>query len=79
MSKNTSFVLGAHFDAFIQAAVESGHYASATEVVREALRDFETQKNKETWVQKALNEGLASGRAKPGVFKRLRARHARRR
>ncbi len=79
MSKNTSFVLGAHFDDFIQAAVESGQYASATEVVREALRDFEVQKKKEAWVHEALAEGLASGRAKPGVFKRIQAKHTRRR
>ena len=79
MSKNTSFVLGEHFDRLIQAQVEGGQYASATEVVREALREFEAQKRKEAWVEEALAIGVASGRAKPGLFKRIRAKQGRRR
>ena len=79
MSKNTSFVLGEHFDRLIQAEVEGGEYASATEVVREALRVFEAQRKKQAWVEQALAAGVASGRARPGVFKRIRAKSARRR
>lgn len=78
MSKNTSFVLGEHFDRFIKSQVEGGGYSSATEVVREALRELEAQAKKQAWVEEALAVGAASGRATPGVFKRLRAKRGRR-
>lgn len=78
MSKNTSFVLGEHFDRLIQTQLKSGRYASATEVVREALRHFEAEKEKEAWVEEALAAGVASGRARPGVFRRVRAKQGRR-
>ena len=38
--------LGKHFEEMIRAKVESGLYANASEVVREALRRFEIQDEK---------------------------------
>jgi hypothetical protein len=40
MAKTTSFVLGDELNAFIQQQVESGAFASASEVVREALTEY---------------------------------------
>jgi antitoxin ParD1/3/4 len=75
MAKNTSILLGEHFEAFISQQVETGAYASASEVVREALRNMESQKRKEEGLLAALDAGLASPRAMPGTFKRIRAKH----
>lgn len=78
MAKNTSFVLSEELDSFIREQVEGGAYSSASEVVREALERFADEKHKEAVLLAALDRGLASGRAKPGVFARVRKRHARR-
>lgn len=39
----SSFTLGAHFESFIKGQVNSGRYASASEVVRDSLRLLEEQ------------------------------------
>ena len=75
MAKTTSFILGEHFEAFVQRKVESGAYASASEVIREGLRVLEQEEEKERALYRELDGALASGRAKPGVFKRLRKKH----
>jgi len=41
MVKNTSFVLGDHFDSFVSAQIEAGRYANATDVIRSGLRMLE--------------------------------------
>jgi antitoxin ParD1/3/4 len=38
--------LGKHFEEFIRTQVETGRYANASEVVREALRRYEIQEEK---------------------------------
>ena len=43
MARNTSVVLSDHFNDFITQAVESGRYASASDVVRAGLRMLEQQ------------------------------------
>ena len=37
----SSYALGKHYEAFIKKLVESGRYASASEVVRAAMRGLE--------------------------------------
>jgi antitoxin ParD1/3/4 len=64
-------------DQFITAKVEAGDYANAGEVVRAALRLLEKEEQeydeKMVALRTAIDEGLASGIAEPGVFERLDA------
>ncbi len=73
MAKTTSFVLGEELNEFIQQQVESGAFASASEVVREALTELAERTRREQEFYAALDQGLGSKRAKPGVFARVRA------
>ena len=41
MPKNTSFILGEHFDAFVAGQIDAGRYANATDVIRSGLRLLE--------------------------------------
>jgi antitoxin ParD1/3/4 len=54
---STSLTLSPHWDQFIQSEVQSGRFASASEVVRAALRELE-DKNKRL---EALRANLAEG------------------
>ncbi|MFZ4072142.1 MAG: type II toxin-antitoxin system ParD family antitoxin [Caulobacterales bacterium] len=54
---NTSLTLGPHWEKFVKREVASGRYASASEVVRAALRELEERGKK----LKALREHLAEG------------------
>ncbi len=62
MAKNTSILLGDHFEKFIHNEVSSGRYGSASEVVRTALRMLETEEQKKTALIKALIRGEQSKR-----------------
>jgi antitoxin ParD1/3/4 len=62
MAKNTSILLGDHFEKFISREVLSGKYASASEVVRTALRILETEEEKKSALIKALINGEKSKR-----------------
>ncbi len=61
MSKNTSILLGDHFNKFIIHEVESGRYSSASDVVRSALRLLEIEENKIKWLRNELEIGEKSG------------------
>jgi antitoxin ParD1/3/4 len=61
MAKHTSIILDDHFEAFVREEVESGRYATVSEVVRDALRRLEERKRHRVAVLKALEEGEASG------------------
>ncbi len=63
MPKNTSMTLGEHFDGFIANQINEGRFASASEVVRAALRMFEDNEIKIVALRKLLEEGELSGTA----------------
>jgi antitoxin ParD1/3/4 len=75
MPRTTSFALGTELDTFVREQVASGAYDSASEVVRDALTRLASERRKEAAVLAALDHGLASGRARPRVFARIRRRH----
>jgi len=52
--------LGKHFEEFIRKQVESGRYANASEVVREALRLYEDNEIKLERLRAKIAEGMAS-------------------
>ena len=62
MAKNTSVLLGDHFEKFINREVSSGKYGSASEVVRTALRILESEEEKKAALIKALIKGEKSKR-----------------
>lgn len=68
MSKNTSFSLGEHFTAFIDAEIATGRYASASDVVRASLRLLEERETQLATLRAALMEGEESGVATPFDF-----------
>ncbi|WP_150295062.1 type II toxin-antitoxin system ParD family antitoxin [Sphingobium estronivorans] len=64
----SSFTLGAHFEGFIKQQVNSGRYASASEVVRDSLRLLEEQdamrQARLDALRAEIEQGAASG---PGI------------
>ncbi|PKG98358.1 type II toxin-antitoxin system ParD family antitoxin [Paraglaciecola sp. MB-3u-78] len=63
MPKNTSMTLGKHFDGFIAHQIGEGRFASASEVVRAALRMFEDNERKIATLRHLIEEGEQSGTA----------------
>jgi antitoxin ParD1/3/4 len=79
---SSSYTLGQHFEAFIQAQLSSGRYTNASEVVRDALRLMEERERRLAAVDVALERGLAdidAGRVRDAdaVFDELEARYTR--
>jgi antitoxin ParD1/3/4 len=62
MAKNTSILLGGHFEEFISNEVASGKYNSASEVVRSALRLLEIEEQKIKQLRHELEIGEQSGK-----------------
>ena len=62
MAKNTSILLGEHFEKFITNEISSGRYSSASEVVRTALRMLQSEEEKKSMLRKALIQGEKSKR-----------------
>lgn len=63
---STSFSLGEHWGQFIKNEIGSGLYASASEVIRDALRSMEERKSKLDALRAHLAEGAEQ--AKASVF-----------
>ncbi|HRE52114.1 MAG TPA: type II toxin-antitoxin system ParD family antitoxin [Flavitalea sp.] len=61
MAKNTSILLGDYFDNFISKQIKTGKYASASEVMRAALRMFEYEESKKAELIDELKKGEKSG------------------
>jgi antitoxin ParD1/3/4 len=61
MAKNTSILLGDHFDNFINDEISSGRYNSVSEVIRTALRLLESEEQKTKQLLKELEVGEKSG------------------
>jgi len=65
-SINMNVSLNPHFDQFINGLVESGQYNSASEVIREALRILEMQKQAEVeYFRREIQKGIDSGPSTP--------------
>jgi antitoxin ParD1/3/4 len=74
MGKNTSFSLDEHYSAFIDSAVASGRYRSASDVVRSALRLLEDRETHLHALRDALIDGERSGPSTPFDFDAFLAR-----
>ena len=61
MSKNTSILLGDHFEGFISKRIGSGRYRSASEVIRAGLRLLEQEEREIEALKSALETGEKSG------------------
>jgi antitoxin ParD1/3/4 len=78
----SSYVVGEHFERFIKEQIEGGRYASASEVIRDALRLLEQEEQQRVATLKTLRsdvkKGLASGKGKPAaeVLGRLERKYA---
>ncbi|WP_075290306.1 type II toxin-antitoxin system ParD family antitoxin [Pararhizobium arenae] len=53
-----SFVIGDHFDAFINKQVATGRFNNASEVVRAGLRLLERDETKFAELKRLIDEGL---------------------
>jgi antitoxin ParD1/3/4 len=66
-------------DHFIASRVETGLYANASEVMRTALRllerDERANEEKMAALRTAIDKGIGSGVAEPGVFSRIRKKY----
>ena len=58
----SSYTLGDHFEAFIKEQVEGGRYASASEVIRDALRLLEEEQQRRQAVLDGLRGEIEKGR-----------------
>ncbi len=77
----SSYVVGSYFERFIKKQIESGRYANASEVVREALRLMEEREElREAQIlnlRAQIQEGVESGPDRPAeeVLGRLEAKY----
>lgn len=75
MGKNTSISLGDHYEAFVRRKVESGEFATISEVIRDALRRAEEREKRIAVLDAALQEGLDSGPAEELDWDAFMAQH----
>lgn len=72
MAENTSFIRGAHFDAFVSSQVAAGRYQNASEVIRSGLRLLEERETKLRALSQALLDGEQSGVVGPLDMARIK-------
>ena len=79
----SSYTIGDHYEAFVRDLVESGRYASASEVVRAGLRLLEEAEEeravKLAELRRLIQEGLDSGPSEYLDMDELKASFERRR
>ncbi|UKT65502.1 type II toxin-antitoxin system ParD family antitoxin [Pedobacter mucosus] len=61
MGKNTSMVLGDHFENFVDERIAEGRFKNASEVIRAGLRLLEEEEQKLKRLRLALIDGEESG------------------
>ena len=61
MNKNTSILLGEHFDSFVQGSISKGRFKNVSEVIRAGLRLLEEEENKVAILKSSIQEGIDSG------------------
>lgn len=64
-AKNTSIVLGKPYTDFIYEKVQSGEFATGSEVVREALRQYMLEDAKTMALRSLVQKSIDSGPAQP--------------
>lgn len=73
-----TYSLGDHYEAFVKEMVDSGRYASASEVMRDSLRLMEERERsreaKLGSLRQMIQEGLDSGPAAPLDMDEIRAK-----
>lgn len=74
-AKTTSVALGAKLTEYTRRKVDSGEFGSASEVIRDALRRAAERDRKRAALDRALQEGLDSGPARPMDWDSFMARH----
>jgi antitoxin ParD1/3/4 len=67
MGKNTSFSLGKHFSAFIEAQVAVGRFGSASDVVRAALRLLEDRETRLATLRSASSKASRAATRRPST------------
>ncbi len=72
MPKNTSIILGDHFEGFITSQIESGRYGNASEIMRAGLRLLEEHESKVESLRQALVAGEKSGDASTLDFNEIK-------
>jgi antitoxin ParD1/3/4 len=77
----SSYALGKHYETYIKNLVDSGRYASASEVVRAAMREFEVKEGppvlSDEYIRAAIAESDAMGGEIDGeeFFAEMRAKY----
>ena len=71
-AKNTSVALGDPFIQFARRKVESGEFATTSEVVREAMRRYIAEDVQLQALRAAIQEGIDSGPPEPFDFDAFR-------
>lgn len=77
----SNYAIGQHFEDFIRRQIEAGRYASASELVRDALRLLETRERlRELEIEEyraKIHAGMESGDSIPAdeVFIRLEGKY----
>lgn len=79
MGKNTSILLGDHFESFVHAEIASGRYHSVSEVIRTALRLLEAEELKLKGLREQLEMGeqslMVENFEPKGFLKELHRKH----